>query len=120
MFERSAGNRPIHVEDRRRRQRIGVHGIAIVSIERRQILGDAVDISPDGVCLTLPRALEIGSTCRLDLEIECPTRRSTSVVARVCFCLEGESGFRVGLNCLLDKFLDGGTPDRLSVDPQGR
>lgn len=83
-----------------------VRGSALVRIQRREMRADAVDISAHGVCLTLSHALEVGSTCRLDLEIQGSERRSTSVVARVCFCLQGKDGYRIGLNCTLDEFVD--------------
>jgi hypothetical protein len=69
---------------------------------------DTVDISAHGVCLTLPRALEVGSTCQLELEIHGATQRSKSVVARVCFCVQGSNGYRIGLNCSLEEFVDNG------------
>lgn len=66
---------------------------------------DAVDISAHGVCLTLPRALEVGSTCQLDLEVFGAEKRSLSVAARVCFCLQSKDGYRIGLNCSLEELV---------------
>ena len=88
-------------EDRRLHQRLPIRGIALVSARGRAYLGEAVDISRHGVCLTLPRPLVVGSSWRLDLEIQRAEKRHTSVVARVCFCLEGTSGYRIGFNCSL-------------------
>jgi hypothetical protein len=88
----------------------GMRGTALVRIQRRELRADTVDISAHGVCLTLPRALEVGSTCELDLELEIQgaTTRHTSVVARVCFCLHGKNGYRIGLNCALEDFVGDG------------
>lgn len=105
------------VAERRRQQRLPIRGSAIVRIQRRKIQADTVDISAHGVCLTLPRALEAGSTCQLDLQVPGASKRSTSVVARVCFCLQGKNGYRVGLNCSLEEFVDEGAQCR---DTQGK
>ena len=74
-----------------------------VRIQRRELRAEAVDISAHGVCLTLPRALEVGTTCWLDLEIPALAPGGFfSVEARVCFCLQGKDGYRIGLNCDLE------------------
>jgi hypothetical protein len=96
------------VADRRKQQRLLTRGTALVKFQRHELLADTVDISQHGVCLTLPRALEVGSTCELDLEILGAGQRRTSVVARVCFCLQGKDGYRIGLNCALEDFVDDG------------
>lgn len=85
---------------------VPMRGSAIVRIQRREMHADTADISAHGVCLTLPRALEVGSTCHLELEIQGAEQRRMSVVARVCFCLQAKSGYRVGLNCSLEEFVD--------------
>lgn len=85
-----------------------VRGSALVTTECLEMRADTVDISAHGVCLTLPCALEAGSTCRLDLEIQGSEKRRTSVIARVCFCLQGKDGYRIGLNCSLEEFVDAG------------
>ncbi|HEV8334659.1 MAG TPA: PilZ domain-containing protein [Steroidobacteraceae bacterium] len=107
MVEDSAEELRRPVADRRRQQRLPTRGTALVKLQRRELRADTVDISPHGVCLTLPRALEVGSTCELDLEI-LGTAKRTSVVARVCFCLQGKNGYRIGLNCALEDFVDDG------------
>jgi hypothetical protein len=94
--------------DRRRQSRLPVRGLAIVCGPRLRLIADTVDISAHGVCLSLPTALDVGGTYRLDLEIKSPTSRTKSVVARVCFCLKENSGYRIGLNCLLEDFVDKG------------
>lgn len=81
-------------------------GVARVEASGHAMQGDAVDISAHGVCLTLPRPLEVGSSCRLDLELPRAQKRTTSVVACVCFCLQTKSGYRVGLNYPLTAFVD--------------
>jgi hypothetical protein len=106
MCEDSAEELP--VADRRRQPRLLTRGTALVKFQRHELLADTVDISAHGVCLTLPRALEVGSTCELDLEILGTQQRRTSVVARVCFCLQGKDGYRIGLNCALEDFVDEG------------
>ena len=91
--------------ERRARGRLPVRGFAVVRSGRGAMLAETVDISEQGVCLTLAEALDVGATYRVDLEIQGDQTRSTSVVARVCFCLQGKDGYRVGLNCSLGKFL---------------
>jgi hypothetical protein len=108
MVEDSAEDLRPPVADRRRQQRLLTRGTALVKFQRNEFLADTVDISQHGVCLTLPRALEVGSTCELDLEILGVDQRRTSVVARVCFCLQGKDGYRIGLNCALEDFVDDG------------
>ncbi len=60
------------------------------------------------MCLTVPHALEVGSSCQLDVLVQGAAKRSMSVVARVCFCLQGKNGYRVGLNCSLAELVDEG------------
>src|SRR4030095_13950763 len=106
MAECSAEDLRPPVADRRRQQRLLIRGSALVRIQRREMRADTVDISAHGVCLTLPHALEVGSICRLEREIHGAAQRSTSVEARVCFCLQGNNGYRIGLNCSLEEFVD--------------
>lgn len=108
MVEDSAEELRPPVADRRRQQRLLTRGTALVKFQRHELRADTVDISQHGVCLTLPRALEVGSTCELDLEILGTAQRRTSVVARVCFCLQAKDGYRIGLNCTLEDFVDDG------------
>lgn len=108
MGEDSAEEVQPPVADRRRQQRLPTRGTALVKFQRQELQADTVDISPHGVCLTLPRALEVGSSCELDLEIFGAAQRRTSVVARVCFCLQGKDGYRIGLNCDLDELVADG------------
>jgi hypothetical protein len=78
---------------------------AVVTLPgRKAMLAQAVDISEVGVCATLPSAVEVGRCCRLDLEIDEGGKRSKTVVARVCFCLKRNAGFRVGFSCALEGF----------------
>lgn len=78
---------------------------ADLKIESRHLTAEAVDISEHGVCLTLTQPVEVGTKCQLNLTIERDIERR--VFARVCFCLPTTHGFRVGLNCSLDEFIDG-------------
>jgi hypothetical protein len=108
MGEDSAEELQRPAADRRRQQRLPTRGAALVRFQRRELQADTVDISPHGVCLTLPCALDVGSTCELDLKVLGASQRRTSVVARVCFCLQGKDGYRIGLNCALEDFVDDG------------
>ena len=109
MVEDSAEQVRPPVAERRSQQRLPIRGTALVRIQRRALRAETVDISPHGVCLTLPHGLEVGSACELDLEIFGTPQRRTSVAARVCFCLQGKDGYRIGLNCDLEDFVaDGG------------
>lgn len=92
--------------DRRVQPRLPVQGVALVRARGRAVLAEAVDITAHGVCLTLPRPLPVGSAYRLDLEIQQADKRSTSVVACVCFCLECKNGYRIGFNCSLAEFVE--------------
>ena len=105
MIEKSSEH-PERSSERRIQQRLPARGVAHVKIKRRSVRAETVDISAHGVCLTLPQPLEVGSSYELDLVIEGEEERRTSVVARVCFCLQGKNGFRVGLNCSLAEFMD--------------
>jgi PilZ domain-containing protein len=109
MVEDSAEQVRPPVAERRRQQRLPIRGTALVRIQRRELRADTVDISPHGVCLTLPRGLEVGGACQLDLEIFGAAPRCISVEARVCFCLQGKDGYRIGLNCDLEDFVEDGT-----------
>jgi hypothetical protein len=93
------------MQERRRDEGAIVRGVAIVRNRRGGLLAETADISAHGVCLTLSHALEVGSTHRLDLEIRTEEIRRTKVLGRVCFCLQGKNGYRVGLNCELSEFL---------------
>jgi hypothetical protein len=93
--------------ERRLRIRAPVRGFAIVKSRHGALVAEAVDISSSGVCVSLTRALDVGAMYRLDLEIHAESKRSTSVVGRVCFCLKGKGGYRVGFNCALADFLVG-------------
>lgn len=106
MAEDSAEDLRPQIADRRRQRRLPVRGDALVRIQRCELRADAVDISAHGVCLTLPRALEIGTACWLDLEIPALAPGGFhSVEARVCFCLQGQDGYRIGLSCELDELV---------------
>lgn len=106
MAEDSAEDLRSPVAERRKQRRLPIRGDALVRIQRRELRAEAVDISAHGVCLTLPRALEVGTTCWLDLEIPALAQGGFfSVEARVCFCLQGKDGYRIGLNCELDELV---------------
>ena len=91
--------------NRRGQCRLPVRGVAFVRTPQVELVANTVDISAHGVCLTLPSALEVGSTYRIDLSIESPTSRAKSVVARVCFCLKEKNGYRIGFHCSLEEFV---------------
>lgn len=103
MAEDSAEDLRPPVTERRKQPRLPIRGDALVRIQRRELRAEAVDISAHGVCLTLPRAVDVGTTCWLDLEIPSLAPGGFfSVEARVCFCLQGKDGYRIGLNCDLE------------------
>ena len=103
MAEDSAEDLRPPVAELHKQRRLPIRGDALVRIQRRELRAEAVDISTHGVCLTLPRALEVGTTCSLDLEIPSLAPGGLfSVEARVCFCLQGKDGYRIGLNCDLE------------------
>jgi hypothetical protein len=81
MAEDSAEELRRPLADRRRQPRLPTRGTALVRFQRRELRADTVDISAHGVCLTLPH---------------------------VCFCLRGNNGYRIGLNCALEDFVDDG------------
>ena len=106
MAEDSAEDLRSPSADRRKQRRLPIRGDALVRMQRRELRAEAVDISAHGVCLTLPRPLEVGASCQLDLEIPALGQGGIlSVEARVCFCLEGRDGYRIGLNCDLDELV---------------
>jgi hypothetical protein len=102
VAEDSAEDLRSPVTDRRKQRRLPVRGDALVRIRSRELRAEAVDISAHGVCLTLPRALEVGTPCWLELEIPSLAQGLVSVEARVCFCLQGKDGYRIGFNCDLE------------------
>jgi hypothetical protein len=88
---------------------MALRGDALVRVQRRELRAETVDISAHGVCLTLPHPLEVGTTCWLDLEIPSRAQRgSLTVEARVCFCLQGNDGYRIGFNCEIDELVADG------------
>lgn len=104
MIDRASDHPEPHSE-RRAQQRLPIRGVAQLSVKRRKVTAEAVDISSHGLCLTLQQPLEVGSSYRLDVAIEGTRERRTTVVARVCFCLRDNNGFRIGLNCSLAEFM---------------
>lgn len=108
MAEDSAEDLRPPIANRRSHQRLPLRGTARVKVQRRELLADTVDISAHGVCLTLPVPLEVGGSCQLELEIQGAMQRRATVEARVCFCLQGKDGYRIGLNCALEEFVDDG------------
>jgi hypothetical protein len=98
--------------ERRERARMPVKGAAEVRTLHGTLVGEAVDISAAGVCLTLPEPLQTGALCNVDLRIDAEPGAEgesvieTSIVGRVCFCIEQRAGFRVGVNCALSDCLE--------------
>jgi len=79
MAEDSAEDLRPPVTERRKQPRLPIRGDALVRIQRRELRAEAVDISAHGVCLTLPRAVEVGTTCWLDLEIPADHEKFISI-----------------------------------------
>lgn len=93
MVERSGSS------ERRSAHRTYVRGRASVEVEhQRSFQADMIDVSDAGVCLTAPIALEPGTLCRLEIDVERP-QRHLSLTGRVCFCVEDHGGYRVGFHC---------------------
>ena len=88
------------------RRRLQIRGVALVETKGHSVLAESVDISVHGVCLTLSHPLEVGSGCRLVLEMQREEKRTTSVLASVCFCLQTTIGYRIGLACSLTDFVE--------------
>ncbi|HEX2493300.1 MAG TPA: PilZ domain-containing protein [Steroidobacter sp.] len=88
--------------ERRHAARKPARGSASVKTQTGTLRGAAVDISPAGVCLTLPEPLQVGATYTLALHIEGQLEPEVSVLGRVCFCIEHSGRYRVGVNCSLD------------------
>lgn len=77
-----------------------IRGRASVAIEcQRSFRAATIDISEAGICLTAPVALEPGTVCRLDVEIEQPLLTQFTVNGRVCFCIGERGHYRVGFHC---------------------
>ena len=91
--------------ERRARARIPVVGFAEVRTPHGTLVGEAVDVSAEGVCLTISQPLLAGELCSLDLRIENEPPIETSIVGRVCFCIEQRAGYRIGVNCPLSECL---------------
>jgi hypothetical protein len=106
MTERVSGDPATVSVERRGGERRVVRGVAIQRSRRGATLAETVDISDEGVCLTLSHPLDVGAKYLLDLELRGQPARSTSIVARVCFCLASNGGYREGLNCSLASFID--------------
>jgi hypothetical protein len=92
--------------ERRARPRIPVVGSAEVKTRLGTLVGEAVDVSAAGVCLTIPQPLLAGELCSLELRIENEPPIETSIVGRVCFCIEQRAGYRIGVNCPMSDSLD--------------
>jgi hypothetical protein len=105
MMQKPSGHSCEPTSHRGVEPRLPVRGVARVKVWRQSVLARAVDICPYGVCLTLPRALEVGSNYQLELEIEQASKRRASVIGRVCFCVRNQEGYRVGLDCALTGFI---------------
>ena len=100
------GTRGAGGAERRARPRIPVVGFAEVKTRRGTLVGEAVDVSAAGVCLTIPQPLVAGELCSLDLRIENEPPIETSIVGRVCFCIEQSAGYRIGVNCPMSDSFD--------------
>ncbi len=86
--------------------RLPTKGYATIKGQRGRFIAEAVDISASGVCMSLPKPLEVGGMYQLELEVQGEVKRAACVVGRVCFCLQGKDGYRIGFHCNLVGLLD--------------
>ena len=99
---RGPGKSLLKGAERRQQSRMNIRGSAAIRTRHGVLTGEAVDISPAGVCLTVPEPLHIGGIYSLDLHLHGEPESDVSVIARVCFCIEERDGFRVGMNCTIE------------------
>lgn len=68
--------------------------------DRRRIKGKTVDLSSEGVCLTLPEALTLGHQYRFRIDRRIDNKKQRiDVIGRVCFCISLGGQFRIGMHC---------------------
>jgi hypothetical protein len=85
--------------ERRGSQRLHAPGRARVLLRPARVVDvDMIDISEAGVCLTSPVELAPGTWCHLRIELS-PSGTDLSVSGQVCFCIERQGAFRVGVHC---------------------
>jgi PilZ domain-containing protein len=87
------------LSERRSAQRAYARGRASVAVGHQlSFQADMIDVSEAGVCLTAPMAIEPGTLCRLEIDVEQP-RRHFTLTGRVCFCVSDREHYRVGFHC---------------------
>jgi PilZ domain-containing protein len=59
---------------------------------------DMIDISEAGVCMTSPVELAPGTWCHLRIEMPV-VGTDFSLSGQVCFCIERQGAFRIGVHC---------------------
>ena len=87
-----------------------LNAIAVVKSREGALLGEGVDISPVGVCLTSTRPLDVGQLCVLDLQVLSEPKRQVTVAGRVCFCVGVWATFRIGFSCSLSELFSSSVP----------
>ena len=85
--------------ERRRQPRTSIRIRATVLLPDDELLyAHTIDVSSGGVCLSVPRQLAVDDEVRLNLQLEAVgTRQNLLLIARVCYCMRHEEGFRAGL-----------------------
>jgi hypothetical protein len=112
----SSTDDPPPIAERRAQRRLYVQGRA------RWLLAPActfnvemVDISEGGVCLTSPVELAPGTWCHLRIEMPPTPAAQLSVSGHVCFCIEQDGAYRVGVHCIDSDRLVAAARDRESA-----
>src|SRR5690349_4046938 len=113
MTERSPHDQNPAKGDRRSHQRHYVRGRAVVLLPpARSFKAEAVDISEGGVCLTSPVEVTPGTWCHLRINLLASTGPDISISGQVCFCVEFNGVYRVGVHCLEAQALVDAVRDR--------
>ena len=64
----------------------------------RKLGGRTIDLSCGGVCVVLPFELTVGDECSVSFDVSaCGEATEIRVAGRVCYCMRGADGFRIGL-----------------------
>lgn len=65
----------------------------------RSLKVEALDISEAGVCLTSPVELPPGTWCHVRILLPANRTAEVSIVGHVCFCIERQGAYRIGIHC---------------------
>jgi c-di-GMP-binding flagellar brake protein YcgR len=86
-------------QERRRRPRTSIRLSATVLLPDDELLyAHTIDLSSGGVCLSVPKQLQLEDEVRLGLKFEAVgVKHSLLLISRVCYCLPDAKEFRAGL-----------------------